>query len=162
MIWFFRIAVLAYVAAVVAAAFLYPDEVPVHFDETGAADRFQDKWGAVASMAGVGLGMALLLWLLIRFFARGSLQHLNIPHKSWWMRTENRERLRAMVTADLAWIGGCTMSVLTAMLLITIRVADDPYPTLGTFGWVALGAFLVAVGGQMVFMYTARYRPDDH
>lgn len=161
MIWFFRVSVLAYAAAVVAAGFLYPDRVPVHFASDGTADRFQGKWVAVLSMAGVGVGLAVVLWLCIRLFPRGSMHQVNIPHKSWWMQEENKDRLRAMLADDLAWIGGCTMTLLTVMLALTIRVADDPTPSLGTFGWVAVVVFLVAVGGQVVFMYTSRYRPDD-
>ncbi|QIX28044.1 DUF1648 domain-containing protein [Nocardioides sp. JQ2195] len=161
MIWFFRVSVLAYVVALVVAAFAYPEQVPVHFDATGAGDRFQPRGVAVLSMAGAGLGLAVLLALFIRVFARGSLKHLNIPHKSWWTQPENSDRLRRMLANDLAWIGGCTMTLMTCMLAITIKVADDAKPSMGTFGWVTLFGFLIAVTGQVVFMYTSRYRPEN-
>ncbi|KRF16749.1 hypothetical protein ASG90_10915 [Nocardioides sp. Soil797] len=162
MIWFFRASVLAYFVTVVIAALNYPDRVPVHFDASGTADRFQPREVAVLSMAAIGLGIALLLHLLIRVFVRGSLTHLNIPHKSWWMQPQNSDRLRRMLATDLAWIGGCTMTLMTCMLAITVKVADDREPSMGAFGWVALFGFLIAVTGQIVFMYTSRYRPDRH
>lgn len=162
MIWFFRVSVVAYFVTVVVAALHYPERVPVHFDASGAADRFQSREVAVVSMAAIGLGIAVLLHLLIRVFVRGSLAHLNIPYKSWWMRAENSDRLRQMLATDLAWIGGCTMTLMTCMLAITVKVADDRAPTMGPLGWVVLFGFLIAVTGQVVFMYTSRYRPDHH
>ncbi|WP_067435001.1 DUF1648 domain-containing protein [Nocardioides jensenii] len=159
MIWFFRLSVLAYFATIVAAALLYPDRVPVHFDASGTADRFQSRGVAVLSMTGVGLVLGGLLGGCILFFRRGSLHHVNVPHRSWWMQPENQDRLRAMLAQDLAWVGGCTMTLLTVVLAITIRVADDPQPSMGAFGVAAILAFLVAVAGQVVLMSTWRYRP---
>lgn len=159
MIWFFRVSVVAYFLTVVVAAFAYPDQVPVHFGADGVADRFQPREVAVLSMTAVGLGLSVLLHLVIRVFSKGSLKHVNIPYKSWWMQPENSDRFRQMLANDLAWIGGCTMTLMTCMLAITAKVADDTAPSLGTFGWVALFGFLVAVTGQVVLMYTSRYRP---
>ncbi len=135
MIWFFRLSVLAYFATIVAAALLYPDRVPVHFDASGTADRFQSRGVAVLSMTGVGLVLGGLLGGCILFFRRGSLHHVNVPHRSWWMQPENQDRLRAMLAQDLAWVGGCTMTLLTVVLAITIRVADDPQPRWVPSGW---------------------------
>ena len=66
-----------------------------------------------------------------------------------------------MLRDDLAWIAGCTMSLLTAIIVVAVSVSDKPFPALGTPGRVALFAFLLAVGGRIVHMYTWRYRPKS-
>ncbi|KRF12945.1 DUF1648 domain-containing protein [Nocardioides sp. Soil796] len=159
MIWFFRLSVLAYFASVALAAVRYPDEVPVHFDVNGNADAFQGRGIAVLSMAVIGLVLTGLLGLCLHHFPRASLKHINVPHKSFWLQPQNTDTLRRMLRNDLAWIGGCVMTLMTVMLLITVKVADDPQPSLGTVGVIALVVFLVAVGGHIILMYTRRYRP---
>lgn len=161
MIWFFRASVVAYAGVMVSAAVFGPDRVPMHFGADGNVDRYQDKWPAVISLSAVGLGVAAVLWACIRFLPRGSMTLVNVPHKSWWLQEGHIERLRSMLVADLAWIGGCTMTLLSVMMLLTMRVADDADPDLGTAGWVAVLVYLAAVGGQVVYMFTSRYRPRE-
>lgn len=159
--WFFRVSVVVFLVALGFAAWAFPERVPVHFDATGRADRYEDKEFALLSLGGIGIGLAVLFWLLVRFFPRGSLRSLNVPHRAYWMRQENRGRLRRMLADDLAFIGGATMLLMAGMLALTAVVADDPRPSLGVAGGLMLGLFLVTVIGYVILMYTSRYRPPD-
>ena len=161
MIWFFRTSVVAYFAAVAYAAVTYPAEIPVHFDVSGVADKFLEKTAAVVVMTSIGVLLVALLSLVGGRLTRGSLHNVNIPHKAYWTRPENLPTTRLMLRDDLAWIAGCTMSLLTAIIVVAVSVSDKPFPALGTPGRVALFAFLLAVGGRIVHMYTWRYRPKS-
>ena len=157
----FWITVAVFAVIVAWAARALPDQVPVHFGPSGAADRVVIRSQAVLEMSLVGAGLAAVFSLTDLLVRRGPLSLVNVPHKAWWTTPEREPLLRRMIAQDLWIIATMTMLLVIAIELQVVLVADDPDPQLGAWTWVMLAGYLVAVAGYVVWMQVKRYRPDE-
>jgi uncharacterized membrane protein len=137
-----------------------PERVPVHFGASGAADRVVGRERAVVEIGLVGYGTAALLAGAATLVHRLPMTLFNTPHKEYWSRPENEPRLRALAARDLWVIAAFTMGLFIVVELITVAVADDPEPRLGSGTLLVLALYLVGLTGYLVWS-RRRYRPES-
>ena len=157
-VWaFFVLALAVNIGTIIWAAIRLPERVATQFDASGAAHG----WGTRASFLTVSILVCALVVVGIPALGlaapRGSGAGLNIPHKDYWLRDENRPELRRRLTADLLFFGGVTGLLMAWIDVLVVRANESAVPTLGAASWVALGAYLVVVLGWTVWMMTKRY-----
>lgn len=157
---FFRLCCAGFLGVVGYAYLTFPASVPVHFDVHGEADRFESRAVVTISILGIGVMLMLLFEVLIRTLPAMGAATLNIPHRDHWQRPEHRAELRAKLTSDVSFLGACTMLLLSGGILLTREAVSEPIsPGLGGAGLLLLLLFAALTLGQVVFMYTTRYRP---
>jgi uncharacterized membrane protein len=154
----FVASVVLLVAALVAAAVGLPEQVPLHFDGSGDADRWGSRTEALVTMSLVGAFLVVLLGGSAAFVDRLPVTLLNVPHKQWWTATPDREaRLRRMMATDLYAIGAATVLLVALAVLATLRAARTD-ATLGGLFLAGLVVYLLVVVGWTVWACTSRYR----
>ena len=96
----------AFGCALVAALFLLPDRVPIHFGINGEPNHWVSRVGAVVMFASIGAFLAGVLGGLAHRSDRIPLSVLNVPYKRWWLADPAREtRLRGMLREDMFGVG---------------------------------------------------------
>jgi uncharacterized membrane protein len=145
------------VAALVVAAVGLPEQVPLHFDGTGDADRWGSRTEALVTMSLVGGLLVVLLGGTAAFVDRLPVTMLNVPHKQWWTASPEREaRMRRMMATDLYVIGAATVLLVALAVLATLQAARTD-ATLGGLFVAGLVVYLVVVLGWTVWACTSRY-----
>jgi uncharacterized membrane protein len=158
----FLVSVVCLLAALVCAAYLLPDEVPLHFDGSGDPDHWGSRTEALVTMGAVGLLLALVLGGTAALTERMPVSLLNVPHKDWWTATPDREqRMRQMMRTDLYALGAATMLLVALAVVGTVVAARSDEPALGPFVYVGLGCYLVFVAAWTVWSLRTRYRRRD-
>lgn len=152
---------LVYTCAVVWATGALPAEnVPLHFDATGTADRFGSRTEALLVLLFIGVVLVGVGAAGITAAHRGSLSKVNVPYREYWTAPERRDRLRRMIAWDIALVMSVTL-LLASLLppaLVTAVNADPvglPVPVL----WGVLGGYLAALAAWVLWLLTHRYRP---
>ncbi|MTB84194.1 DUF1648 domain-containing protein [Nocardioides sp. zg-578] len=158
----FLLSLSCFAVALVAAALLLPDEVPLHFSGSGEPDRWGTRSEALLTMGLVGALLAVVLGASAALADRMPITLLNVPHKDWWTATPERERrMRAMMRADLRVIGAATVLFLTLLVVVTTTAARSEDPALGPVFFLGLACFLVFVVAWTVWSTRTRYRRRD-
>ncbi|TYL46273.1 DUF1648 domain-containing protein [Nocardioides sp. BGMRC 2183] len=148
-----------YAAAWLVAYLELPDRVPLHFGVGGGVDRWGEREDALITFAVLGIAMTALFAGVA--YARIPTSMLNVPHKSWWTATPEREqRMRMMMREDGLRLGAVTLLFLAVALLLTVRASALAEPHLDAWFAVALGLYCVVMIGYTVYAYRARYRRD--
>lgn len=157
----FLLALLGFVLVALWAWSVLPDQVAVHFGTGGKADRVVSRDRAVTENLLAGLGTAALLAGTAELASRAPLSMMNVPHRDdYWARPENEPRLRGMVARDVYAIGAMTLTLLAAIEVVVVAVADDPEPRLGWGAAMMVGGYLVAMTLYLVVAYRS-YRPGS-
>ena len=157
----FLLTVSAYAALLVAAGWLLPEQVPLHFGIGGAPDRWGSRTEALVIFALVGAGAAVLLGGGARLARSLPLRSVwvNLPHKDWWTATPEREqRARRELARQMYTIATATMVLVGTAVVLTVVAARRDDPDLGASGWVLL-ALVVVVLALAVRSHLA-FRPE--
>ncbi len=157
----FLLSLLLYAGVVLWAWNTFPNRVPVHWGGGGDADRVVSRDRAVVELVVIGVGMALVLGGAAALVTRLPMSWINVPHKEYWSRPENRPELHRRLAGDLWPIATATLLLLTVIVVQVELVADDPDPRLGPLFWVAFAVYLVLVLGIAGNSALRRYRPRD-
>jgi len=155
----FLASLLLYAGAVLWAWSTFPDRVPVHWGGGGDVDRVVSRDRAVVELVVIGGALTLVLGGAAALVRRLPLGGINVPHKEFWSRPENRPELDRRLAADLWLVATATLLLLAVIVVEVGLVADDPDPRLGPLFWVALVVYLVVVLGLAVHGAVRRYRP---
>lgn len=143
----FWLAVGVYAVLVLVAAITLPDQVPIHFDGAGHADRFTDRSGALGLMAASGAGTAALFWGLAVGASRLPMSLMNVPNHDWWAAKPQRVSfLRRLVRRELYVLGAGVMLLVTAVFGLIVRAAGMEQPSIQPWGWVVVLLFVAFVG----------------
>ena len=145
------------VATLVGVVFQLPDKIATHFGPSGAADGWGTRAGYVAFDVILSAALVLGLPMLVTLIVAGSGVGLNIPHKEYWLRPENRPQLRGRLTGDMLFIGGATGLLLSWVDIEVVRANALATPAMGGSEWIAISLFTVAILGYTVWMATKRY-----
>lgn len=152
-------ATLLYAGVVLWAWSTFPERVPVHWGGGGDVDRVVSKGRALAELVVIGGVMSLLLGGAAVLVRRLPLAWINVPHKEFWTRPENRPVLHRRLATDLWLVATATLLLLTVLVVQVGLVADDPDPRLGPLFWVTFGVYLLLMVGYAVHSAVRRYRP---
>jgi len=153
----YGIVVVVRVATLVWVVLQLPDRVATHFGPSGAADGWGTRAGYVAFDVILSAALILGLPMLVTLILAGSGVGLNIPHKEFWLREENRPLLRRRLTGDMLFIGGATGLLLSWIDIEVVRANTLATPAMGASSWIAILLFVVVVVGYTVWMATKRY-----
>jgi len=134
-----------------------PDHIATHFSASGTADGWGTRGGYIAFDVITSAALVLGLPMLVGLFVRGSGAALNIPHKDYWMRPENRPELRRRLMADMLFFGGAIGVLLSWVDIEVVRANALTPPSMDSSSWVAIGAFVVVMVGYSIWMAAARY-----
>ena len=145
------------IATLVWAVLQLPDKVATHFGPSGTADGWGTRGGYIAFDVVISAALVLGLPMLVRVILAGSGVGLNIPHKEYWLRPENRPLLRRRLTGDMLFIGGATGLLLSWVDIEVVRANALATPAMGGSEWIAISLFTVAILGYTVWMATKRY-----
>lgn len=141
------LAVAPSIAVLLAAADRLPDPIALHFDLFGTANgSFSSRWAAIALMAGLGVGLALLFGLCARQGSR-----LGSPVMSGW---DIGRWLTSLSWATAGLLGGVLFGSVAANL-------DRTTATAATLpGWTfPLGLALAGIAGAIGALIAPRTAP---
>lgn len=138
-----------------------PERVPVHWSNSAGPDRVVERGRAVLEMGAIGLALMLLFAGLALWMPRMPWTLVNVPHKEYWQRPENRQRAVRMLAADSWGMGAACLAFLVVVLLQIVLAADDPDPRIGAPFWISFGIFTAGVLGYAVLGVRRRFRPED-
>ena len=126
----FLLSFLANIVLTLVSLLVSPEEVATHFGTGGAADG----WGTRTTNALVMTGVHLLILasfgctpLLLR---KTPDRWINLPHKDYWLRPENRDRVEGMIMAPLYQFGAATFAFMFAIGLLALQANLSPPPVL--------------------------------
>ncbi|MBI4900980.1 MAG: DUF1648 domain-containing protein [Actinobacteria bacterium] len=153
----YGLVVLARVASIAWAAARLPERVASHFGPSGAADGWTSREGYLALDIGVS-ALVLLGFPMLSFLANGSGAGVNIPHKDYWFRPENRPTLRRLLTGDLLFFASATGVLLTWLTVSVVRANEQADPSLGQWSMFVVAAFVLVIVVRSVWMVSGRYR----
>lgn len=145
--------IIVYAGVVVAAAFLLPDRVPLHFDGSGVPDSVGSRLEALVVFVVLGAGLAALFGGIGAWAPRIPLTYLSMSaaSKDWWSATAEREdRMRRRVARDAWELGAATMLLLAAVCAATVRAARSTDPSLDAWFWGLVGVYVVVVAAWSV------------
>lgn len=123
--------------------FALPSRVATHFGSGGVPDG----WASVGVHTFLVLGIETVLFLALAFspglMLKTPPEWINIPHRKYWLKPENRERMRTAVS-KLMWRFGTALYIflfvlgllsLEANLSDPVRLDEKPlFWALGIFG----------------------------
>jgi uncharacterized membrane protein len=153
----YGLVVLGRVVSIAWAAVRLPERVASHFGPSGAADGWTSREGYLALDIGIS-ALVLLGFPMLSAFANGSGAGVNIPHKDYWFRPENRPVLRRLLTGDLLFFASATGVLLTWLTVSVVRANEQPDPSLGRWSMVVVAAFVLVTVVRSVWMASGRYR----
>ncbi len=138
------------------AAFNLPEHIATHFGASGAANGWGTRGGYITFDIVISAALVLGLPMLVGALVRGSGAGVNIPHKDYWFRPENKPRLERRLKVDMMFIGGATGLLLSWVDIELVRANALATPSMDTV-WMPIVLFMVAILGYSVWMATARY-----
>lgn len=144
------------IVTLVWAAFNLPEHIATHFGASGAANGWDTRGGYITFDVIISAAVVLGLPMLVGALVRGSGAGLNIPHKEYWMRPENRPRLQRRLTVDMQFIAGATGLLLSWVDIELVRANALATPAMGSV-WIPISLFTVAILGYTLWMATKRY-----
>ena len=141
----------AFVIALIWFLATAPEQVPVHFDAAGNADRWDSKTTFGLVMGGIGAFLVGLFTVLPLVVRKLPAKLVNLPTRrahAYWTAPERRPQLDDMVVAVTHALGAAVLLVITAGLLESARVASGrSWPSwvfpLQTAGLIALAIGLI-------------------
>jgi uncharacterized membrane protein len=158
------IAVLFAIALVRSASVFerLPRQMMSHFDGHGQPNGAMSRGTFFAMFGLVGAGTVLVL-LFIPWLTRAVPPSLiNIPNREYWLAPERRAQVGEKIGAFGAWSAVVTALLLVVVLELVLRanLARAPLETVPM--WLALGAYLLAAFGSIVWLLRAFRIPDGH
>jgi uncharacterized membrane protein len=145
------------IVTLVWASLNLPEQIATHFGPSGAADGWGTRASYVTFDIIISAALVLGLPMLVGVLLRGSGAGLNIPHKDYWMRPENKPRFRRRMMVDMLFLGGATGLLLSWIDVEVVRANALAAPAMGATSWVAIVAFVVVMIGYSIWMATVRY-----
>ena len=153
----YGIVVMVRIATLVWAWLNLPEQIATHFGASGAPDGWGSRNGYLAVDIIISAALILGFPMLVGVLGRGSGAGVNIPHKDYWFRPENRPQFRQRMTADMLFIGGATGLLLSWIDVEIVRANALAAPMMGASSWVAVTVFVVVIVGYSIWMATSRY-----
>lgn len=117
--------------------------IPIHFGANGEPDGWGTRTELVGVLAGVTGLLALFMGWLAARIDRLSWEMVNIPHKEYWGREENRPRALARGREDLHLVGAWTMWLMALVALMVHRSVTQALET-GASGNVEIGLVIAS------------------
>lgn len=154
---FYGLTVLGKVLTTVWSAVRLPERLASHFGASGAADGWSSRSDYLALNIIITILVVVGIPAIGLAATRGSGMGLSIPHKEYWLRTENRPELRRRLGSDLLFFAAVTALLLAWIDVLVVRANESPVQSMGASSWVAMGAYLVVVLGWTVWVATKRY-----
>lgn len=147
--------VAGYAALVGWLAVTLPARVAMHVGTHGV-DRWAGRSAFIAAMSLSGLALVALFWLLIPLILRSAPAGMvNVPHREYWLRPENRASLTARMTSQLLVVGAATLALVGGSgAWVALDGRDGDVTT-----WPLSAAVAVYVAGLLAWAIWLRIGP---
>lgn len=153
----YGVAVLGKVLTTVWSAVRLPEHLASHFGASGAADGWSSRSDYLAFTIIITIVVVVGIPAIGLAATRGSGMTLNIPHKEYWLRPENRPELRRRLGSDLLFLAAITALLLAWIDVLVVRANESSVPSMGAASWIAIAAYIVVVLAWTVWVATKRY-----
>ena len=159
----FVISFLANLALTVVSVVVLPDRIATHFGAGGMADGWGSKGANALVMGALCSLMFGLFYLSPRLVLMVPPRWVNLPHKQYWLRPENKARAAALL-ATCMWRFGTAMNVfLFALGVLTIEANLSQPVQLDMRRFTPLLIlFLVYTGWWCIGMFRVFRVPQEH
>jgi uncharacterized membrane protein len=137
-----------------------PDRIPVHFDASGAPDRWTERnaveWFLLPGLSLGLLGLLLGIGLSLPWLARHAPELINVPHKRRFLALPPRSRIAALAPTRtyMAWTAALLGAMFLWMVEGSARVATGAasrlavWPTLLVVGVILLSLIPYAIASR--------------
>lgn len=137
-----------------------PAQIPGHFAADGSVDHWEGKWSFLITLGLTTAGLVALFELIARLSPKIPEAMINMPHKEYWMRPENRQKAAQLLAEDMRFFSSALVLLMAWMLGVTLSTADLGSSNswllmVPTFIFIA-----IVVGYSLWMMWGPRYRPN--
>jgi hypothetical protein len=146
------------VAQLLHAAWVLPEQVPLHFSFDGTPDSHGSRaaliilnWVLLAFNAALFLALP---WLM----ARLPDDLINLPNKDYWLAPARRQSTLESLASHMRWMGCATQLLMMDLLAQTVKVATGSASALGHSNW-SLGIYLLFTALWVGLLYGRFRRP---
>ncbi|MDV8069807.1 hypothetical protein R4P64_25060 [Rhodococcus sp. IEGM 1366] len=133
------------------------DEIPGHFDASGAVTRWDSKWSFLGPIGGICLGLTLAFGSARFLIPRVPGHAISIANHRYWTDPVNRAEFDRRISEDLEWLGAATALLLAWIAAVAGTSTDGSVDT-----WLLVAPtvlYLVGVLGYCAYMiWGGRYR----
>lgn len=152
----FFAAYLANLAVTLGSLPLLPDRIATHFGARGLPDDWGSKESNALLLVGVHTLLFALLYLSPRLVMVVPPRFVNLPHKEYWLRPENRPVTIARLSVHLGRMGTALFlfMLVGGVLVLQANLAEPVRLNMPLF-LGALGVFLAYTVGWCVCFYRA-------
>jgi hypothetical protein len=135
-----------------------PPRVASHFNGAGVPDGWMSRPAYLATMAAVGIGLALLqlgVFYGVRYFPASIV---NLPHREYWLAPERRAETSAVIFRAGIWLAIFISIFVLAIHLLVVDANRSQPVRLSTSVWWLLASFLsmLAVWSFALIQYFRR------
>jgi uncharacterized membrane protein len=123
-----------------------PPTVATHFDAAGTANGWSSRRGYAIVLAGIGVGLPLLIVGVVGVFARRAPQWINLPHREVWLAEVHRAEGIARVREHIWWLA-CVLAMTALGTHLALLAANKQRPP-----QLPLGAALGVIGFPLACM----------
>jgi hypothetical protein len=132
------------VVGLILTASRLPPRVASHFNGAGAPDGWMLRNSYLWTMAGIVVGMSVLLvgvFYCIRYLPPSLI---NLPHRHYWLATDRRaETIEFLFQAGI-WLATFQAVFLFAVHLLVVDANVSQPVRLSSYIWILLGGFVLA------------------
>lgn len=148
----FWIVVAIGVMIVAATLDVLPPTLATHFDGSGSPNGWSSRAEYVMLLAGIGIGLPLLIVGVVRVFARRAPQWINLPHREIWLTEVHRAEGMARVREHIWWLA-CVLALTALTTHLALLGANRHQPPQLPLG-AALGLIAFPVACMVIWAVT--------
>lgn len=106
---------------------MLPDQVAIHFRGGGTPDAWASKWANAIIFMVIQIPLFALFMSVGRLTLNTPARWISLPGKNYWLQAENREELKARISALMEEFGCVLFTFLFIVGLLTLEAnLSDP------------------------------------
>jgi len=154
----FIVAFVANIILNIVSIVILPERVAIHYGEAGIPNGWAPNWVNALIMFGTDVLLFVSIWFAPYLTMKTPSKWLNLPHKDYWMKEENKPRMLAILTSLMHEIGAALLLFMFAIGLLSIlaNLADPMRLNMPAF-WVVFWILMIYTVYWCVKLYV-RFR----
>ena len=104
-----------------------PPTLATHFDGSGVANGWSSRAEYAMFLAGIGIGLPLLIVGIVGLFVRRAPQWINLPHREIWLAEVHRAEGLGRVREHMWWLA-CVLAMTTLSTHLALLGANKHQP----------------------------------
>ena len=135
-----------------------PERPATHFGASGRADGWMRRRTFLVLDGVLALLVLIGVPAMVSLLARAGDAGLDIPHRDYWTSAAHHDSLVSKLDADGLGMAAMTGLLLVWMDVVLVRANRLPEPRLRPTVWVAVGAYVAAVGVAVWWIAAWQFR----